>query len=457
MFIHRRCFGLVLLVASAWFSTGDPVHHDQPHQPHQPTNTHHYTTSDNVFNVLSYGAVGDGVRDDTLALRKAAAALAVSGQGGTLLLPAGYTFLSQPVNLTSHTNLVIAGTLLASRQNTSLWPLIPPLPWFGGGVDSAMTGAPEWQPLLMALNAENISVSGGGVIDGNGDAWWTCAHGTPPLAAPPCSGFSRPQLLRPTNVHGFSLSDLTLQNSPSWTIHLANVTGAVLSNFSVLAPADQGNTDGVDIDCSRNVVVSDFYYKGGDDAIAVKAGLDWLGRQFGAPTENVLVQRMTVHSGNGFAVGSEMSAGVKGVRFQDVVVDCQAATPCKHGLYIKTMRGRGGVVQDIAVINTTVAGTAVGHGITLEYQRNVPPTNASATPQVHNVTISGGEIIKASTCAFETQGLPESVVTGIALDKLAVAKGVKISGVCANSTGVCLRMPQCPSCLTPNEAMGKFE
>ena len=186
-------------------------------------------------------------------MRATTAALAAAG-GGTLLLPYGYTFNSGPINLTSNTEFRVEGTFLASNNSASDYVLIAPLPWFGGGQDAPMSGAPEWHPIIMAWQQSNISVTGGGVIDGNGGACYDCFAAK--LKPSPCSGYSRPQLLRPVHVVGFTLYNITLQNSPAWTIHLANVTGARLSNFTVTAPPNQGNTDGVDIDCSRDVVRS---------------------------------------------------------------------------------------------------------------------------------------------------------------------------------------------------------
>lgn len=399
-----------------------------------------------VFNPLSYGAVGDGRADDTRAVRAAAAALATAG-GGELLLPLGYTFLTGPFNLSSHSVLRVAGTLLASNSSVDFF-LVAPLPWFGGGVDAPLSGEPEWSPVITAWEAENVSVTGGGVIDGNGAAWWACADAK--LVGPPCNGYSRPQLLRPTHTRGFSLSGVTLRDSPSWTVHLANVSGAALSNFTVLAPADRGNTDGVDVDCSRNVTISDFYYAGGDDAVAVKAGLDWLGREFGAPTEDVRVERLRIASGNGFAVGSEMSAGVRRVVFDGVDVACGAPTPCKHGSYIKTCRGRGGTVEDVAFLNVTVAGVGFGHGVTLEYVRDLPPTNASATPVVRNISYGGGLIGAGVGVAYEFQGLPDSELTGVVVSDVGIGVGVRLCSVCANATGACVGgtpRAACPQCL----------
>lgn len=73
------------------------------------------------------------------------------------------------------------------------------------------------------------------------------------------------------------------------------------------------NTDGIDIDCSVNVLVENVFYTGNDDAIAVKSGINYNGRTFGRTTENVLVRNMTVHlsnnNGGGLSIGSEMSGG----------------------------------------------------------------------------------------------------------------------------------------------------
>ena len=158
-----------------------------------------------TYNVLNYGAVGDGVTSDTQAVRGALAA-AAAANGGTVLLPAPYVFLSGCVNLTSNVELRVEGTLLASPVSAGgNYVLVPPLPWYGGGQDAEMSGAPEWQSVVRAYGATNVSLSGGGVIDGNGGAaggWWACFHAAPPLGPQPCAGFSRPQLLRLVHTRG---------------------------------------------------------------------------------------------------------------------------------------------------------------------------------------------------------------------------------------------------------------
>ena len=80
----------------------------------------------------------------------------------------------------------------------------------------------------------------------------------------------------------------------------------------------------------------------GDDAIAFKSGLNWAGRTFGRPTRNVTFRNMRIGTGHGVAIGSEMSANVTDVLFENFVCEGTSIGP-----RIKTQRGRGGVVRNI--------------------------------------------------------------------------------------------------------------
>lgn len=401
-----------------------------------------------VYNVLDYGAVGDGHAMDTVALRSAL--LAAVG-GGVVLLPAPYVFLTGCVNLTSNIELRVEGTLKASSNSSGgNFVLIEPLAWYGGGQDRQLSGDPEWQSVVHSYNAVNVSITGGGLIDGNGgaaDGWWACFHASPALGPPPCSGFSRPPLVRFVNTNGVLVRDVTLRDSPAWTIHLANVSGALVTNVSVTAPADEGNTDGVDVDCSDSVVIDKFYYAGGDDAIAVKSGIDWPGRTFGRASRDVLITSLVVEAGNGIAIGSEESASVHNVTFDGVLIStARLGLHIKHGPYMKTQRGRGGTVSNITFKNLRVEGdVGFAIGLTLNYHPGLPPTNSSATPHFEGIAF---ENFSSHGCSesFSFSGLNDSVITGVSFVNVSTDDH-GIGSTCEFSQGVCDALTNnCPPC-----------
>jgi polygalacturonase len=189
---------------------------------------------------LAHGAAGTGLVYDTAALRAAAAQCGAAG-GGTLLLAAGRTFLTGHFNLSSNTELRVEGTLLGSPNATD-YVLVEPLPWYGPDPQSTPGDAREWAPLIQSWHASNVSITGSGLLDGSGAAWWQCAGD---IARAPCSGHVRPHGIRLVGGAGFSISGVSIRNMPMWQVHLAGVTGAHVHDVSITAPASAGhNTDG---------------------------------------------------------------------------------------------------------------------------------------------------------------------------------------------------------------------
>ena len=117
-----------------------------------------------VCDVVDYGAVGDGATQNIVAIR-AALADCSDADGGVLRFPAG-DFVGAPFNLSSHMVLEVLGTLRGTT-NVSLVPLMAPFPSMGG--DITRDGhACRFAPLVGAFQARNITITGGGVIDGAG-------------------------------------------------------------------------------------------------------------------------------------------------------------------------------------------------------------------------------------------------------------------------------------------------
>uniref|UniRef100_A0A914D545 Pectate lyase superfamily protein domain-containing protein n=1 Tax=Acrobeloides nanus TaxID=290746 RepID=A0A914D545_9BILA len=116
---------------------------------------------------MKFNAAGDGKTNDTSAVRAALAA-AENSNGGRVIFDANYTFLTGCFNVTSNIILDIRGTLLAYNNSDGYVP-VQPLPWYGGGPDAQESGNMEWQSFIRSYNANNITITGGGLIDGQGD------------------------------------------------------------------------------------------------------------------------------------------------------------------------------------------------------------------------------------------------------------------------------------------------
>ena len=107
------------------------------------------------------------------------------------------------------------------------------------------------------------------------------------------------------------------------------------------------NNDGIDPECSRNVLIEDIEFNNGDDNVAIKSGRDNDGWTHGSPSENIVIRNCRFKGLHAVVIGSEMSAGVRNV----FVENCTFGGYCKRGIYIKTNPDRGGFVTNLYVKN----------------------------------------------------------------------------------------------------------
>lgn len=352
--------------------------------------------SGGTFNVRDYGAKGDGSSHDTAAVRAAATAVTQAG-GGTLYFPAssatmthtaasGATYLTGAFNVSSHTHVLIDSgvTVLSSNSEPGDFPLVVARtvwPQMGHGSDcdpGSESCRLMHQAFVFSWGAQNVSFGGGGTIDGSGKAWWDCAGD---LKKAPCNGYGRPHLMMMANVTDVELDGITVQNSPDWTLHFSFVTNLHLDGVTVHNPgSDAPNSDGIDCDCVQNAVIENSAFSVGDDALCVKSGIDWFGREFGRPSRDIVFRNLTIGSGHGISIGSEMSGSVYNVTFENIDM-----SGTENGPRIKSQRGRGGVIRGVVYRNITAKNVHAMIDVTMNYHSGLDPTNASATPQLHDV------------------------------------------------------------------------
>ena len=318
-----------------------------------------------ILSVLEFGAVGDNIVDDTAALRKAIqhAYLLPGGATVTILFPENYTFCTGPLNLTSHITLQVDGTLRALDWTETDWPQIPPLASYGNARDGGFYL--QYQPFLYATSSHDIRVIGKGVIDGQGQSWWDAFDvrlgGDPVLTA------GRPNLVQFFDCQNIEVSGVTLKDSPFWCLHPVLCTDVHIHHIKIRSHMYAPNSDGIDPDSSKNVLIEDNDISCGDDHIAIKAGV--CGKNSGSPldcdkikaftdgtyeTVNVTIRRNIFRIGMGIALGSECSGGIRNVVIEDNLVGVCKAGHCKDGccgwgpaLHLKTTDTRGGHMKNI--------------------------------------------------------------------------------------------------------------
>lgn len=342
---------------------------------------------DYEVDLRDFGAVGDGRTLNTEAFRQAVGHLSAMG-GGHLVVPEGI-WLTGPVTLESNIDLhVTPDAIIRFSPDRSLYPIVETV---FEGLDTRRCISP-----VNADGAENISITGGGTIDGSGDSWrqvkkskmapsqwktllasggFTNAKGD--VWYPDSSSFRgslvsdsfnvpqglttdseweavktylRPVMIGLKECTNVLLKDVTFQNSPCWNIHPLMCRNVTVDNITVRNPWYSQNGDGIDIDSCEGVVLVNSTFDVGDDAICVKSGKDEDGRRRARPTRNLVVKNCTVYHGHGgFVVGSEMSGGVSNIH----VSDCRFMGT-DVGLRFKSCRGRGGVVENIFIEDITM-------------------------------------------------------------------------------------------------------
>ena len=282
----------------------------------------------NVFNITSFGAVGDGKTICTKALQNAVDSCNAKG-GGDVIIPQGI-FMIGTVHLKSNIHLQLnAGAVLRGSADLNDYEkFIPDTPF-----------SPIHKGMLFTENQENITISGEGTIDGNGDIFFELnqakkidntgtqytrqgenyRHVETGIGDGPVVPKNRPyQMFVFSNCKRITIKDITITTSPFWCMHFADcdavhVTGIRLWN-NLLAP----NADGIDITSCTNVIIDNCDIRAGDDAIAI-VGYD---HHFEIPgfqhlkhlSENILVTNCNLQSASsGIRIGFLDQNSVKNI------------------------------------------------------------------------------------------------------------------------------------------------
>ena len=218
----------------------------------------------------------------------------------------------------------------------------------------------RWPAAL--INADSVSgfeLAGPGTLDGSGERWWreywdTRARETNNID--PHFKVPRPRLVHIIRSQKVVVRDIRLKDPAFWNLQLTYCDGVQVSNLTIRAhhePLRAASSDGIDIDSSRNVLITDCDIECDDDGICLKSGRDADGLRVNRPTENIVIRKCRVGPAAGLVVfGSETSGGIRHVTIQD----CRADRGCGEVVRFKTRLGRGGVVEDVLYENIEADG-----------------------------------------------------------------------------------------------------
>lgn len=368
--------------------------------------------------INEHGALGDGKTVNTKAIQAAIDDCAKSG-GGTIVVPNG-TFVTGAIFLKQGVNLCVEkGGVLKGSQNTNDYP------W----IDTRIAGLEMKWPaaLINADGVTNLQLTGEGTIDGSGERWWKeywTAREAETNDIDPHFKVGRPRLVHIIRCQKVLVRDLLLKDSAFWNLQLTYCDGIEVNHLRVIAPPGAASSDGVDIDSSRNVLVTDCDIVCDDDAICLKSGRDADGLRVNRPTENVEVRNCHVgHAGGLVVFGSETSGGIRHVR----VHDCKADNGCKDVVRFKTRMGRGGVVEDVVYEDIEAEGVRQVLSFNMDAfgttwvpdQFREPAPVALGTPIFRNITVRN---LKVNNCAAagHVVGLPESPIQDIKLENIEI-------------------------------------
>ncbi|XP_052477101.1 probable polygalacturonase At1g80170 [Gossypium raimondii] len=342
---------------------------------------------DNTFNVISFGAIGDGKKDDSKGFKRAwDAACDSSTPSPTFLVPQGKTFLLQPLTFNGkHCNsnnitFQIDGRIIAPTK---------PSTW------ECNTNCHHW---IGFQNFDGLHIQGSGIINGQGDNWWKLS----------CKDNQKScQLRKPTGFmighsKNVDMKGLTFEDSPKMHIAFEDSTSIHATQLTIKAPGNSPNTDGIHIQRSTNVSIHNTTIQTGDDCISVGDG-----------SKYISITNIECGPGHGISIGSLGIMG-KTEEVEFVHVRNVSFHGTTNGVRIKTWQGGHGHARNIRFEDIT--------------------SHASTRPIVIDQYYCPHKQCKNQTTAVEISNIAYENINGTSHKETAVQLSCSESSPCRNIT-----------------------
>jgi parallel beta-helix repeat protein len=389
------------------------------------------------YNILQFGAIPDGKTNNTLAIQKAVDNCHQHG-GGKIIVPAGI-FITGTIRLYSNMNLDLEPGAILSGSTEDKDYLFQKDFGFSG------LGAGDKTGVLVAHNEENISITGTGTINGNGESsmymdslqygadfnlsstrqgkdymnpkygredgpvLWKGSYATRPGVMIIFSSCK--------NVH---INNINIRQSPNWTIAFLNSSEIKVSGITIENNMSIPNSDGIDMYDSKNITISDCVIQAGDDAIAVVS------------SSNITATNCVLHSRScgirvGYNVYNDNNSGnllFNNIRIYD----------SNRGIGI--FQRRGGRMENMIFSNLIIetrlhSGQWWGHGEPIHIS-SVPGLGAKETGSIRHLRFSN--IIASSESGIVIYGSEKGNIDAVDFENidLSIRKSVLEAGYGGN-------------------------
>ena len=356
--------------------------------------------ADGFFNIKNYGATGDGHTLDTKGFDSAIAACVKAG-GGTVFVPPG-TFVTGTIILFSNINLQLSpGAIILASPNTNDYLMESDYGFSGSGAGGKKLG------IIFADHAENVSVTGSGIIDGNAIAYMNM--GTTQVSSDedrkytrqgkdymaPINGDQEAPVMWKGEFHDrpgtqivfhackkVTVKDIIIRNANDWTFDLNACDNVKVLGITIDNDARVPNSDGIDMYDSNHVIIADCDVRAGDDGMAVisssnvsVSNCSFYSRSCGIrigyngfndnDSGNLLFDNIRIYGSNrGIGIFQRRKGNISNILFSNMIIDSRLYPGqwWGHGepIHISALPGNGstevGVISNVRFVNIIAKG-----------------------------------------------------------------------------------------------------